>query len=508
MAIETTVFANSSISISPTGISSGNFGILGFLTKEQGVLGTAERFRKYTTLDAVNSDWGTSTEVSKAATAFYGQTPKPTNFVAVACFEEAQPATLTGGGHSLISELNALSDGALTITSDIGTVTVTGMDFGVADTLYSVAAYLEGALNSGTITVINEETGLENEVELELEIFNVTYTGTSFEIKNVATGTDSTLSFATGIEVGGKNAAEMLGLEQHQGKLSDGIAAETPLQALSVAKAKGLKVTAIDHHKDYRDQTTELAGLSTTDIATWAEANKIIYPHTSNNLSCLSSFITTDTISAMKALTLQYTMSIFSKSKAQYPGSAVFGRAASVNFAAIGSTITLNLKGIAGVTAEDLDSAEFDALQAKNGNAVVVIGDTNSVNAFTSSVMSNGSWLDTTHGLMWQDNRIEVDMFNLLFQSATKVPFDQSGINTTAGQLERSLQAGVRNGLIANGGYLADGTYLPDGYVVYSVDLAGVASSEKGSRIYSGLSFEAVGAGAMHGVNISGSFTE
>ena len=121
--------------------------------------------------------------------------------------------------------------------------------------------------------------------------------------------------------------------------------------------------------------------------------------------------------------------------------------------------------------------------------------------------MSSGSWLDTTHGLLWLENRCEVDMFNLLYVNNTKLPFTQVGINTSVAKLESSLEAAVRNGLAAPG-YLPDGTFLPKGYIVNAVSLEDTPSSDKSNRVYSGLSFKMVGAGALHAIEISGEYSE
>ena len=215
--------------------------------------------------------------------------------------------------------------------------------------------------------------------------------------------------------------------------------------------------------------------------------------------------LASDIASVLKDLTLRYSLTTFAKNKNQYPSASVFGRAASVNFSAVGSTITLNLKQMPGVSAEDLTPAEFGVLRSKNASAVVKIG--KSVNAYTDSRMASGTWLDTTHGLLWVENRCEVDMFNLLYVNNTKIPYTQTGINTSAATLTRSLQAAVRNGLAAPG-FLPDGTYLPEGFVVTAVPLADVPASDKGNRLYAGLSFKMVGAGAMHEVVVSGEFSE
>lgn len=489
MAIEITEFANVSISVSPAGVAGGNFGILGFLTNEEGVIGSAERGRAYAGLSSVLDDWSATSEVGLAATAFYAATPTPTDFVVLMCFETDQAAVLTGGGHDTLEELKAITAGNLTITTDVGESAIVDLDLSAATDLDNAATLLESAINAlvpASVTVI--------------------HTGYGFEVASVTAGLASTITFADGSTgAGTSNAAEALGLEQHQGKISTGIVAETPVDALGVAVAQGIDFTGLVTHKKYRDVTGGATGENTLDVANFAEGAKKIFCNTSNNLAVLSSVITSDIISLCKDNTLRYTLSTFSKARNQYPSAAVFGRAASVNFSGINTTITLNLKQIPTITAEDLTPGEFAVLRSKNGSAVVKIGKT--VNAYSDSRMASGSWLDTTHGLLWLENRCETDMFNLLYQSATKVPYTQSGINTTKATLERSLSAAVRNGLAAPG-FLPDGRFLPEGFVVHSVALGDVPSSDKGTRLYAGLSFEMVGAGALHEVVVSGNFAE
>lgn len=492
MAIEITEFADASITVSPTGVAGGNFGILGFLTNEEGVIGSAERSRAYTGLPSVGDDWAADSEVYKAATAFYGQTPTPTDFVVTMCFETDQAATLTGGGHDELADLIAISAGNLTITTDTGTTELATLDFSgvlVGDGLAGIATALETQINAETVGSVT-----------------VTHTGLGFEVKSTTTGIASTISFADGeLGVGTINAAEALGLEQHQGKISLGLNAETPVQALAEVVSLGTDFTGLVTHKKYRDVLAGDTGTTTLEIGQWATAAKKIFCNTSNDLSVLNSAISTDIISLMKGITSRYILSTFSRTKVQYPSAAVFGRAAAVNFSGVNTTLTLNLKQLAGITAEDLTPGQFATLRSKFGSAVVRIGKT--VNAYSDSRMSSGSWLDSTHGLLWLENRCETDMFNLLYQSATKLPYTQAGINTAVGTLTRSLEGAVRNGLAAPG-FLPDGTYLPEGFIVYSVALADVPSSDKGNRLYAGLSFDMVGAGAMHELIVNGNFAE
>ncbi len=498
MSIEITNFVDVNISVSPTGVGGGNFGILGFLTlsSDAALVGKeitpTERSRAYTSLLSVGGDWSTSSEVYKAASAFYGQTPTPTDFLVIVNYTTSQSGSLVGGGSDTLAELQTISSGTLDFSVDGNLATLTTLDFSSATSLgtdgdaTSVAAIIQASLDL-------EATGAEDS--------EVTHNGYQFVITSNAVGVSSEVGFATG------TAAEALGLNVGVAKSEAGIVAETALDALSGAVNKGVFWVGTDLHKDLRDKLiSEETGSvnSTNEIAAFCEANKRIFLNTSNDLTTLNS-TTGHTAAEMKAGTYRFTLSCFSKNPNLYPGSSVFGRAASVNFSGVGSTITLNLKQAPGITAEDLTPSEFAKLRENYVSAVVQIG--SSANAFTDSRMASGSWLDTTHGIMWLENRCEVDMFNLLYTTNTKIPFTQTGINTTAATLIRSLQAAVRNGL-AGPGFLPDGTYLPEGYIVEVVPLADVPVSDKGNRLYAGLSFKMVGAGALHEIAISGEFSE
>jgi hypothetical protein len=479
MAIEITEFSDVSISVSPTGAASGNFGILGFLTTESGIP-TTERNRAYTKLTDVGSDWATSSEVYKAAQAFYGATPTPNDFVVLSMYDTDQAAMISGGGHLSLTDLVALSPVDFSVEVDNNTLSSTSISLSGATSLDDVASALETALGGNTAVIIE-------------------YVDNRFVIKSPTTGGASDIKFPVG------TVAEALGLAQHQAAIADRVAAETPVDALAANLATGVDFTAFDVHKDLRDNITGGVGETTLNIGQWAEAAKKIFVNTTNNLATLSSSITTDVASLLKSNTLRYTLTTFSKTASQYPSSAVFGRAASVNFGAAASTITLNLKQIGGVTAEDLTPAEFATLKSKHCSAVIQIG--KSQTGYADSRMASGSFFDSVHGLLWLENRCEVDMFNLLYQSTTKVPFTQVGINLCKARLERSLEAAVRNGLAAPG-YLPDGTYLPNGYIVEAVELANVPSSDKSNGVYVGLSFKMVGAGALHEIVVSGEFAE
>ena len=490
MAIEITEFADVSITVSPVGVSGGNFGILGFLTKASdpvtNPITPAERGRAYTSLTSVAGDWPAGSEVYKAATAFYGQTPTPVDFVALMNYDTDTKAYLIGGTHATEAELEFVSNGSLSITIDGTDTALTGIDL----TAVSPATHA------------NVAAAIETEVQgvVGLATATVEYGQYGYEVTGIAAGAGTgTITFGVG------DLADLLGLDQSVAILANGIDAETPVESLAAVDVAGIDVVGVVTHKDFRDVLSGATGETTAEIAAWAEASKKIFCNTTNSLATLNPASSLDIGAVLKAGSYRTTLTTFSRDSKLYPSASVFGRAASVNFETTGSTITLNLKSMPGVTAEDLTPAEFQALRDKYVSAVVKIG--SSANAYTDSRMASGSWLDTTHGLMWLENRCETDLFNLLYQSATKVPATQAGINTTVNTLDGSLQAAVRNGLCAPG-FLPDGTYLPEGYLITAVPLGDVPASDKSNRIYQGLSFVMVGAGALHGVVASGTFNE
>ena len=121
--------------------------------------------------------------------------------------------------------------------------------------------------------------------------------------------------------------------------------------------------------------------------------------------------------------------------------------------------------------------------------------------------MGDGTWFDAVHGVDWLQNRIETGIFNRLYTTTTKIPYTDTGVTIILAEIEQALIQGRTNGLIAPGNNTA-GEYLPLGYKIVYIPTAQVSQADKSNRVYKGITFEAVGAGAMHQVVVSGTFNE
>jgi hypothetical protein len=503
MSIEITEFADVSISVAPTGVAGGNFGILGFLTNDTDdakagkEISVGERGRAYTSLASVSGDWETSSEVHKAATAFYSQTPTPRDFVAIVNYQTAQVGVLVGGGSDTAEELvGGASSGTWIGGEELVSLTINNTPVSFDATALSSASPVNYTTIAAELTTV---------LDAELSGAVVEHNGYQFVIKDAEAnaGAPDSPNYITA--AANTLASTALGLKEGVARAIDGIDAESATQSLAEAENQGVEFVGLVSHQEFRDNGTEGEGNQTLDIAKYAEASKKIFCNTTNDLTTLAPNSNSCIASVLKSNTLRFTLTTFSRVVDSYPSASVFGRAASVNFSAINSTITLNLKQMPGVYSEDLTPSEYANLKSYYASAVIQIG--KSVNAYTDSRMANGSWLDTTHGLLWLENRCEVDLFNLLYVNNTKIPYTQAGINTVISTLDRSLQAAVRNGL-AGPGYLPDGTFLPEGYVINAVSLGDTPTSDKSNRIYQGISFQMVGAGALHEVVVSGEYSE
>ena len=483
MSIPISTVVKVAIQISTKPVGARGFGALLFLTDEYSatfnlnmpvnVLAGSERVRKYVNIDGVLGDWNVNSEVYKAATAFYAQGAM--DFYVGLASSTNTAAVLQSGTPVALSTIQAVTAGGFSITVDGVVRNITALNFATATDLPGVATIL-GAKITGANVTFNSSTQ-------------------KFVITSKTTGEGSSISFATA-DIGGALAALKLGASngatQELAKV-----AESTVKALAACREYDETWYGIDFHKKWRDTAQVIA------TAEYAEANKLVFFNTTNNLLTLNAGVNTDIASQLKAKTLMRTLTHFSSHVDEYPSSAVAGRAFLVNFEGVNTTITLFLKRLPTITVEPLTPNQNEILKSKNVNALIDIGGNN---VYSDSRMANGTWFDIVHGTDWLTARIEYDVFARLY-TAKKIPYTDSGISMILQAAEQGLRQAVTNGLVAPGND-ESGEYLPLGYVLNYIPVSQVAPSDKQARIYRGLSFKAVGAGALHGVEIDGTFTE
>lgn len=490
MSIPVTHVVNVAIAVGATFPQRKGFGTLNLVTNELGVIGVAERIRKYSNLDGVSADWAANSEVVKAATAYFSQQPKPTSFKVSVRFETDQPAQLRGGSVTAVSSFTSISDGSFTISLDGDSQDITGLNFSDGETtLNDIAATIQAALRAIGTGAYTNATCLHD--------------GSRFYISTGTVGSSSTISFLTAVSpASGTDISSILQMQQGEGTKTDGIAAETITASLNAIQNIDTDWYGLAFTKEIRDGAVVNSENAVVAAADWCEARVKVFANTTNDLDVLDSVTTNDIASTLKNKTLRRTITTFSSSPNQYPSCSLLGRAFTVNFSQPNSTLTLNFKQLPGITTEDLTVNQLAVLQSKNANSVITVG---ASVMYTDSRMSNKTFFDEVHGLDWLTDAIQTNVFGYLLTNTTKTPYTDKGVGALEQQVRKALDEAVVNGLIAPGTTI-DERYLPTGYEITTVAVADVNQSDKEARHYAGLSFIILGAGAIHSVQINGTF--
>jgi hypothetical protein len=319
----------------------------------------------------------------------------------------------------------------------------------------------------------------------------------------LSTGPTSTLSYATPSGTG-TDISAMTGLSLVGGALPPvgGINAETALQCVTNLRT---------HPEWYGFQFALTTDISLTDyeaVASFIEgANPAsIFGYTTQDTGVLNSTVTTDIASVMMGLNLERTFGQFSSSS-PYAAASMYGRAFTVDFEANNTTITLKFKQEPAVTGEQLTENQAATLAAKHCNVFVYYN--NNAAIIQEGVMANGFFFDEVHGTDWQANRIQTDLFNVLYQAPTKIPQTNPGIHILVTSVTNSLNQGVVNGLVAPGqwnapgfGQLAQGQMLPTGFYVWAPLVESQPQAIRETRVAPTIQAAIKLAGAVHKANV------
>lgn len=193
--------------------------------------------------------------------------------------------------------------------------------------------------------------------------------------------------------------------------------------------------------------------------------------------------------------------------QARLMAAAYASRLMSVNFYGSNTTLTMNLKQLAGIPA-DTGIGETAAAQCQT------IGvDFYAQVATLSEVVSTGGndYSDDIYNLTWLLGALQVAVFNGLASTPTKIPQTVSGMNTLVGFVNAVLQQAVANGFIAPGTWT--GTTFGDptslirniadfGFYVYYQPLSQQLQSQRAARIAPPIQIAVKYSGAVQSVSL------
>lgn len=458
------------LEISPSIAAPESFGTVLFLTAEDGGVLGARRSKEYVTLTDVEEDFGAESEAAIAAGFWYAQGAE--KFQVGLIKTESRASTLKGGAVDL-EELQTITEGGFTVQAGGSDFFVTGLDFTLASDISEVVAVLNGKLTAFGITA-SDSSG------------SITLTRDTFGEETIEPLVDS---------IGG--AVEALGLGEGVAIVTAGESPETLRQAVSAVTDEDDSYLMLAFHKDFRDTD------QVVDLAMFAEASDKILLNTTNRTSAFNPLSTSNIGLSLMEKSLKNTLTTYSSFPDEYPELAAGARAAIVNFDGIGTTITLAHKVLAGVTVEKLKNSEWKTLKERNINAVINLRGNF---RYEYGVMASGNYFDTVHGSLWLKSRIQSDVSARLML-LDKIAYTDEDIGILVQTMATGLEQAITNGLGAPG-YDDAGVFFPLGYEITAQPVNTVAIADKKNRIYKGLGFKLIGAGALHQVEIYGKFVE
>lgn len=445
------------------------------------VIDTGEGLRSYQSLEEVVSDFATTAPEYLAANLYFAQVPQPNTLFIGRWARTASAGVLIGGPltpqEQVMSNWTSVIAGAFKVAVDgAAAADITGINLSAETNLNGVAAKLDTAFTGGSVTWDAVRA--------------------RFVFKSGTTGATSAVSFATAPTAGTDISAKLKLTATTAERSSVGSAAETPIAG--VVRLDGLGWYAL----------TFAAATMPTDAQHLATAayiegtnEKHLYGVTSGSATILSGSDNSDIASQLSLADYTRTMIQYSL-YSPYAVASIFGRAFSTNFEGFNTTITLKFKREPLVPAELLTTAQADILAAKRCN--VYVNYNNGTAIYQEGVMSGPAYFDEIHGLDWLANRIQNDLYNLLYQSP-KIPQTDNGVHQLLTRCESSLSQGAINGLIAPGvwnapgfGILYNGAYLDKGWYSYADSVDNQSQSIREQRIAPVIQIAVKLAGAVH----------
>ncbi len=399
---------------------------------------------------------------------------------------------------------------AVTFVSGTATGNQVKIGTDLATTLASLAAILNGSADTNLVKASYSVVG-----STLYAVSKVTGTaGNAYTL--VKSSTAITVSGATFTGGSGTDMSTLLGLTSVAGASPPvvGVAAETPLAAWTALASASNQWYAASFAASTQPTTADYLAVAS---ATLASTRKRIFGVTINTTDCLDPTNTSDLATSLQSLNNNRVYWWYDPSN-PYGVMTMFGRAATVNFSASQSTITLAYKQAPGLNASYLTETQFATLQAKGGNcnvavnngAVMIYPGQMADSKWLAGTKINGTWFDEVHGCDWFLNAVQTDVFNLLYTTTTKIPQTDAGSNTIATVMGKTCAKAVNNGMVGPGvwtgpafGTLETYDNLPTGWYVYYPPISTQSDADRDSRVSVPFQIAVKLQGAVHSVDLA-----
>lgn len=234
------------------------------------------------------------------------------------------------------------------------------------------------------------------------------------------------------------------------------------------------------------------------DMAAYVETQTMLFGTSTDEAGAYAQASTDDVLSQLKNNEYYRTFCDVRKDASDYEESAKMARC----FAIDPGGETWALKSLAGVKTDGWTETEYTTIKNKNGNTYEKV---RNISVTQNGKVVAGEWIDIIRFRDWLVEEIQTNVFTLL-KNNDKVPYTDAGIAMVENVVRKALEDGQDRGGIAPTEYDENNNENP-GFVL-TVPLASeITPTQKATRDLKDVKFTARMAGAIHTVEIKGSFT-
>lgn len=184
-----------------------------------------------------------------------------------------------------------------------------------------------------------------------------------------------------------------------------------------------------------------------------------------------------------------------------------FGRAFSTNFAGSNTTTSMHLKDLRGVLPGNMNQTDLNAAQLAGADVYISIQGV--AKTFTSGA---NEFFDDVYNKAWFVGSLEIEGFNFLAQTSTKITQTENGMDALKSVYRRVCEQGVVNQYLAPGSWTIPDTFgnqadffdniAERGYYIFSQPVSQQASSAREAREAPLVQIAVKQAGAIHSSSV------
>lgn len=193
-----------------------------------------------------------------------------------------------------------------------------------------------------------------------------------------------------------------------------------------------------------------------------------------------------DVLSLLQAQSFARTYGLYHPLRLSYASAAWMGAL----FAKDPGSATWAFFTLAGIALLPLTTTQQNTIEGKGGNVYVKIS---GIGVTINGILSGGDFIDITRGVDWLAARMQERIFGVLV-NADKIPYTDAGVSLLEKEVKAQLTEAVDVGLLASDPEPT--TTVPK--------VADVPIADRVARIAPDIDFEAILAGAIHEVPITG----